>query len=405
MPVTEQTVALTQATVEQIQAELRRLNLDAWLLYDFHGLNSVASGLLGIPALSRRYLVLIPAAGAPVALTHRIEQQPWQGWIGEKRVYLSWRELEAELRKMLRGMGTVAMEYVPGDAVPYVDLVPAGVLEMVRAAGVEVVSSAELVSTFYARWSAEGQASHHRAAVTLHAVVHEAFARVGEALAAGQPTDEWALRQWVKERLRERGLHVGVDCIVAVNANAANPHYAPSAHSHAPIRPGDLLLIDLFGKEDEQAIYADQTWMAYVGDNVPERLQSIWTTLRAAREAAVALIYERHAAGEPVAGYEVDDAARGVIERAGLGEYFIHRTGHSIDRELHGSGPNIDNLETRDGRRLIPGIGFSIEPGIYMPGDVGFRTEIDVFMGPGGAEVTTPNPQRDLILIGTTATV
>lgn len=399
MPVTEKTVALSRDVVERIQAELCSQQLNGWLLYDFHGLNSVASGLLGLPALSRRYFVLIPASGKPVALTHRIEQQPWRDWFGDKRVYLSWRELETQLHEMLAGLPRIAMEYMPGDATPYVDLVPAGVVEMVRAAGAEVVPSAELVSTFHSRWSEDGLASHRRAARVLHTVVHAAFARVGEVLAAGEDTDEWQLREWVRAQVRERGLRVGVDCIVAVNANAANPHYAPSAEQHAPIRPGDLLLIDLFGKEDEDAVYADQTWMAFVGEDVPERLQSIWATLRGARDAAVALLRERHDAGEPVAGGEVDDAARSVIEGAGLGEHFIHRTGHSIDRELHGSGPNIDNLETRDVRRLIPGVGFSIEPGIYIPGDVGFRTEIDVYMGPEGPEVTTPEPQRELVRI------
>ncbi|MDP9349673.1 MAG: M24 family metallopeptidase, partial [Gemmatimonadota bacterium] len=225
---------------------------------------------------------------------------------------------------------------------------------------------------------------------------HAAFRHVAERIGAGQEVTEYGVRQWIQEELARRGLATGVDTIVAVNGNAANPHYAPSAEADTPIRPGDLVLIDLWGKESAESVYADQTWMGYVGEEVPERLREIWAAARDAREAAVALARSRWEAGEPVAGYELDDAARGVITERGWGEYFIHRTGHSMDRELHGSGPNIDNLETRDTRRLIPGVGFSVEPGIYLPGDVGFRTEINVYVGENGPEVTTPRPQAEL---------
>ena len=402
MAVVDVTVALDRDTVKRIQEELARLGLDAWLLYDFRGLNPVAGGLLGLPAMTRRYFVLIPAEGEPVAVTHRIEQQPWTGWLGENRPYLAWRELEALVGQLVRGRGRIAMEYDEGDAVPYVDRVPAGVLEMVRAAGAEVVTSADLVSAFAARWSEEGLAGHVRAAETLRDVAHEAFALIGERLRGGAETDEWEIRRWVAGELVKRGLKVGGDAIVAVNANAANPHYGPSADEHSPIRPGDVVLIDLWGKETEESIYADQTWMAFVGTDVPPRVEEMWNAVRDARYRAVELIQERYARGEPVAGYEVDDAARDLIRSRGFGDYFIHRTGHSIDRDLHGSGPNIDNLETRDTRRLIPGVGFSIEPGIYVPGDLGFRTEIDVYMKESGPEVTTPWPQHDMVLIDLT---
>ncbi|HEV2149590.1 MAG TPA: M24 family metallopeptidase [Longimicrobiaceae bacterium] len=399
MAIVEATVALTADTVRRIQEELRAHGLRGWLLYDFRGNNPIVSDLLGLPALTRRYFVLVPAEGTPVALTHRIEQQPWRGWIGENRPYSSWRELEAALAALLGGAGRVAMEYSEGDAVPYVDRVPAGVLEMVRRAGAEPVTSADLVSTFYARWSPEGEAAHRRAAVAVQETAHAAFRRIAERIQAGERVTEWDTREWVQAELARRGLHVGADSIVAVNANAANPHYGPTAAQHAQIRRGDLVLIDLWGKESEDSVYADQTWMGYVGEEIPERLATIFAAVRDAREAAVALLRERWEAGEPVAGYEVDDASRGVIEARGYGEQFIHRTGHSIDRELHGSGPNIDNLETRDTRRLIPGVGFSIEPGIYLAGDVGFRTEIDVFMGPDGPDVTTPRPQREVFAL------
>lgn len=399
MAVVDQTVALSSSTVAAIQAELQKHGLGGWLLYNFHGLNPIAAELLGLPAMTRRYFVLIPARGAPVALTHRIEQQPWMGWIGENRAYLSWQELEAELADMLTAGGRIAMEYAPGDAVPYVDHIPAGVVEMVRAAGAEVVSSADLITSFYARWSAEGEASHRRAARIVRDVAHDAFEQIGARIRAGERVTEWEIRGWIRSELERRGLRVGADTIVAVDAHAANPHYAPTATDHAEIRPGNLVLIDLWGKEDEHAVYADQTWMGFVGAEPPERLQRIWEAARDAREAAVALVRERWRAGEPVAGWEVDDAARAVIAERGYGDAFIHRTGHSIDRELHGSGPNIDNLETRDTRTLIPGVGFSVEPGIYLSGDVGFRTEVNVFMTADGPEVTTPEPQQSLIRI------
>ncbi len=225
---------------------------------------------------------------------------------------------------------------------------------------------------------------------------HGAFERIAAAIRAGERTSEWEIRQWVQAELLRRGLNVGGDAIVAVNANAANAHYAPSADQHAEIRAGDLVLIDLWGKENDEAIYADQTWMAYVGDTIPERLEQMFGALVEAREAACAAVIDRFAAGNAVSGYEVDDVARGIIEARGFGAHIIHRTGHSIDRELHGSGPNIDNMETRDTRTLIPGVGFSVEPGIYLPGDVGFRSEVNMFIGPDGPEVTTPGPQRGL---------
>jgi Xaa-Pro dipeptidase len=396
MAAVKETVKLSPETVEGVRRELRARGLDAWLLYNFRDANAVAATLLGIPALTRRYFVLLPAEGEPIALTHRIEQQPWSTWLGQKREYSSWRELDAELAALLAGKRRVAMEYAAGDAVPYVDRVPAGVIELVRSTGVEVVESGDLVSAFVARWSAEGVEGHRRAAQVVHDVAHEAFERVAAAIRGGERITEWELAEWIAAEFRARGLGVSDQAIVAVNEHAANPHYAPSAESHAEIKHGDLLLIDLYGKEKADSIWADQTWMGYVGEAVPERLAQIFLAVTDARDAAIDLLMRRHAAGEPVRGYEVDDASRAVIEERGYGPQFIHRTGHSIDRELHGSGPNIDNLETKDTRTLISGVGFSIEPGIYLAGDVGFRAEVDVFMGPDGPEVTTPRPQRGL---------
>ncbi|HEX2091255.1 MAG TPA: M24 family metallopeptidase, partial [Longimicrobiaceae bacterium] len=317
MAIVEETVSLTRETVGRIQEELRAQGLDGWLLYSFRGNNPIASDLLGLPAMTRRYFVFLPARGAPVALTHRIEQQPWRGWIGENRPYSAWRELEEALAATLRGAGRVAMEYSEGDAVPVVDRLPAGVVEMVRAAGVEPVTSGDLVSTFYARWSAEGEAAHRRAAVAVQETAHGAFRRIAEQVGAGEPASEWETREWIQAELARRGLRVGADSIVAVNGNAANPHYGPTAAAHAEIRRGDLVLIDLWGKETEASVYADQTWMGYVGEEVPERLRDIFAAARDGREAAVALLRERWAAGEPVRGWEVDDACRAVVAGRG----------------------------------------------------------------------------------------
>jgi Xaa-Pro aminopeptidase len=262
-----------------------------------------------------------------------------------------------------------------------------------------VVPSADLVSAFHARWTAEGEASHRRASTVVQGTARAAFGRIAEAVRSGDRLTEWELREWICTELVRRGLAVGGDTIVAVNEHAANPHYAPSAEQSAEFRTGDLVLIDLWGKEDPAAVYADQTWMGFVGDAVPPRIQGIWEAVRDARDAAVEHARARWAAGEPVAGWELDDAARAVITERGYGDAFIHRTGHSIDQELHGSGPNLDNLETRDTRLLIPGVGFSVEPGIYLPGDIGFRSEINVWIGPDGPEVTTPEPQSEVLPI------
>lgn len=396
MAVTEETVRFDEGSLSQIQNLLRELGIDGWLLYDFRGVNAIATGVLGLPALTRRFLVLVPAEGRPVAITHRIEQQPWRGWIGEQRSYLSWESLERELGELLAGYARIAMEYSPGDAVPYLDRVPAGVLELIRATGVETVPSGDLVSAFHSRWTPEGEASHRRAAHILRETAFGAFERIGDQLRAGDTPTEWNVRRWIGEQLVERGLSVGADAIVAIDENAANPHYAPGAEEHAPITPGCVVLIDLWGKESANAIYADQTWMAFTGEAVPDRVLTVWNAVRDGRDAAIGYIRARHAENVEVAGFEADDICRSHLRARGFGEAFLHRTGHSIDRELHGSGPNIDNLETRDTRRLIRGVGFSIEPGVYLPGEFGIRSEVNVHVSADGPIVTTPEPQESM---------
>ena len=378
-----------------LDAALEEHGMDGWLLYDLHARNTAASGLVELPDLTRRWFVWLPRGGEPVAVTHGIEQGPWEHWPWSRRRYVGWRELDEVLAETLAGARRVAMEVSPGDAVPAMDLVPAGVRELVQKTGVEVVPSGELIARFYSAWSEEGLASHRRAAALLAKTADAAFRHVAERVKAGEPPREDEVRQWVLERLREGGAGVGADSIVAIGVNAADPHYAPT-EGGAPIKEGDVLLLDLWSKEAEDAIYADQTWMAYLGAQVPARAAELFAAIRDGRDAGVALLRRRWEAGEPVQGYEVDDAVRGVIRERGWGDAFIHRTGHSIDTDTHGMGPNIDNLETHETRRLIPGVGFSIEPGIYLEGEIGLRTEIDVYMGPDGPEVTTPEPQREI---------
>jgi Xaa-Pro aminopeptidase len=386
---------LTRETVGDIQRALSDGGLDGWLVYDFHGLNPVALGLIGLEGMAtRRFFVFIPRQGDPVAVTHAIEQAPWKDWPSQwgKTVYSSWRTLESQLRELVGGK-RVAMEYSPGDAVPYLDRIPAGVLEMVRAAGATVVTSADLVSRFYAVWTDEQLASHKRAAEAIAAIARDAGKKAGD----GSLT-EFQLQEWILSRFAEAGLESDHGPIVAAAANAANPHYGPTEGNSADIKRGDILLIDLWAREPN-GIYADQTWMFSLGDPT-DRQKEIWAAIRDGRDAAISLLQDRLGSGKPVRGGEVDDACRDVIESRGLGEYFIHRTGHSIDsRDLHGSGPHIDNLETREERSLVPGIGFSIEPGVYISGDVGMRTEVNAFVEPGGLLVTPSKIQRDLIIV------
>jgi Xaa-Pro dipeptidase len=391
---------LQAESLAPLQSALDREGLDGWLLYDFHGLNPVAVGMLELPGMTtRRFFVWIPRKGSPVAITHAIEQGPWNEWPAKwtKEKYSSWRALESLLARVVGGK-RVAMEYSPGDAVPYLDRIPAGVIEMVRNAGATVVSSAALVSSFYAVWNDAQRASHERAARAVSIIGQEAIRLAGSRANSASPLTEFALQSWIKERFEAGGLETDHGPIVAIGPNAANPHYEPTAASSATINRGDILLIDLWAREKD-GVFADQTWMGSLG-HLSERDKSIWLAVRHARDAAISLLRARVSAGRPVKGGEVDDAARAVITERGYGEYFIHRTGHSIDpRDLHGSGPHIDNLETREERELTVGVGFSIEPGIYLPGDVGMRSEVNGFIGSEGLLITPADYQRDLIVV------
>jgi len=305
--------------------------------------------------------------------------------------------LESQLKDLVSGK-QVAMEYSPGDSIPYLDRVPAGVLEMVRNAGATVVSSGELVSRFYAVWSEANLASHMRASEVVAGIAREAGTSAGEKAKGKFPLNEYELQQWILDRFAIEGLETDHGPIVAIGANAANPHYEPSPDASSTITRGEVLLIDLWAKE-KNGLYADQTWMFSLGEPT-ERDEKVWGAIRGARDAALDLLRERIGSGSPVSGGEVDDTARAVITSAGFGDYFIHRTGHSIDpQDLHGSGPHIDNLETREERLLIPGIGFSIEPGVYIPGHVGMRTEVNAYVGDSELIMTPSKIQKDLIIV------
>ncbi len=382
------------------RAELARgldaCGADGWLLYDFKHCNPVAGRLLHIGGLnSRRLFVYLPRDGEPVAIAHKIELQPVQGFPGRILPYARWEELHEALALVVAGK-TVAMEISPEDAVPYLDRVPYGVVELVRKQGGTVVSSGELVTTFTSRWSPSELADHLAAAEILARIANEEVQRAVRSASSG--LTEWDMLRRVAGRIESEGLVIDHGPLVAFGANAADPHYEPSAERSATLQPNQVVLLDLFAGRGVGAVQADQTWMGFAGAEVPAKVQEVWTTVRDARDAALTRIATAAAAGRTLRGFEVDRAARDVIEAAGYGEWFVHRTGHSIDRDLHGSGPHMDDYETRDDRALIPGSGFSVEPGIYLPGEFGVRSEVNVYWGTTGPRVTPDTIQRDLIL-------
>jgi len=387
-----------------IQKALTEQQIDGWLLYDFRGSNPIARSVIGFDESqigTRRWFFLIPRQGEPVGILHVIEPHTLRGVPGVRVLYRSWKELEAVLKTQLAGMKRVAMEYSPGAAIPYVSRVDAGTIEMVRAAsGVEVVSSADLVQTFESRWTPEQKDLHDRAARDTLLAKDEAFALIKERLRSAIPVTEHEVQQFIQARFDARGLTTHHPCIVAVNDHASDPHFETGpGPGNREIKKGDLVLIDLWAKVkgDPRAVYYDATWMAFCGREVPARVKEVWEAVKGARDGAVAFVTEAVAAGRTIHGYEVDDVSRGYIEERGFGPYFLHRTGHSIGYEVHGNGVNIDNLETRDQRKIVPGVCFSIEPGIYLP-EFGVRSEIDMYVGERAAEVTG-DIQRELLLL------
>ncbi len=387
--------------IAAIQAALRDERLDGWLFFDHHRRDPLAYRILGFRPPrepTRRWYYLIPAEGEPRKLVHRIEAAMLDSLPGEKCTYSSWQSQTEALGQMLEGCRRLAMQYSPRCAIPYVAMVDAGTIELVRSVGIEVVSSADLVQYFEARWTEAQLNAHLRAATIVDDVRDAAFRLVGEKLSRGETTDEWEIKNFILQQFSTRGLVAEHGPIVAVNENASDPHYEPQPDRHRPIRRGDVLLIDLWAKLDEPgAVYYDITWTAFCGMAAPSEVENVFDAVRGARDAAVAFVQKAIAQDEPLRGFEVDDVARRFIRERGYGEYFIHRTGHSIGEDVHGSGANLDNFETHDERRIIPWTCFSVEPGIYLP-RFGARSEVNVFVGDHEARITGQVQTKLLLL-------
>jgi Xaa-Pro dipeptidase len=379
----------------ELSEVLTQAGLDGWLLFSFQGLNPVATRVLGLSGMNtRRLFVLLPRSGEPVAVAHKIELQALETFPGRVIPYARWTELHEALASLVAGR-TLAMEISPGNGVPYLDRVPFGVVELLQSFGARIVPSGVLVSRFAARWSAEELEDHRFAAEVLadvarsilQDVVRDRTGRLSESELQGR----------VVAAVEARGLVFDEPPIVGFGPNSAKPHYEPRAGSDAVLKQGDLVLLDLWAGRSRNTVFADQTWIGFSGSQVPPRVHEVWRAVRGARDAAIESIRRAASERKPIAGYEADRAARAVVEAAGFGQAFVHRTGHSIDRSLHGSGPHLDDYETHDDRVLLPGVGFSVEPGIYLPGAFGIRSEVNVYMTETGPEVTPRKPQVDLI--------
>ncbi len=387
--------------VSEIQQALRDERLDGWLFFDHHRRDPLAYRVLDLTLPrepTRRWYYFIPAQGEPRGLVHRIEASMLDGLPGGKSTYASWSQLVEGLKSLLAGCQAVAMQYSPNCAVPYVSLADAGTVDLVRGLGVEVRSSADLIQYFEARWDQHRLDTHLEAGRRMDQIRREAFAWISESLNGGRRPDEWTVKQFILECIAEGGMVRDHGPIVAVNAHAGDPHYEPSEGSSLEIRRGDVVLIDMWAKLAEAAsVYYDITWTGYCGPRPPDAVENVFQIVRGARDKAVECVQRAVTEKKPLRGYEVDDAARGYIERHGFGQQFFHRTGHSIGEEVHGAGANMDNLETHDERRIIPWTCFSIEPGVYLP-EFGIRSEVNVFVEEGGARVTG-EIQQAMVLI------
>ena len=378
--------------LDEIQAALRQQSLDGWLFFDHHERDPLAYRILGFrPArhVTRRWYYYIPAQGEPQRLVHRIESGMLDALPGGKTAYSSWQTQAAGLKAMLSGAKRVAMQYSALCAIPYVSMIDAGTIELVRSFGPEVVTSADLIQLFEARWSADQLAGHLEAGRRVDEVRRAAFVEVGRRLKAGEPVTEWDIKQFVLAAFERAGLFTDHGPIVAVNANASNPHYEPTREEHLPIRQGDVLLLDMWARLVEPAgsVYYDITWTGFAGPTPRSEVVNVYNVVAGARDAAINTVRLAITTKQSIAGYQVDDACRAHIAERGFGEYFVHRTGHSIGQDVHGAGANMDNLETHDVRPLIPRSCFSIEPGIYLP-KFGVRSEVNMYVGETEAIVT-----------------
>jgi len=390
--------------VNAIQEELKEQGVDGWLFYDFHNRDHLSYRILGMDfnkMTSRRWFYFIPAKGEPVRLVHRVESAKLDSLPGRKVLYHPWEELHENLKEILGEPKTVAMQYSPFNNIPYVSIVDGGTLELIRSFGHEVVTSADLVQKFEAVIDEKGYQSHIKAGEVVHQIKNEAYAKIAEGLKAGEKVTEYDIMKFILDRFEEEGMTSDDEVpIVGINDHPANPHFEPKKEGSYEFKKGDTVLIDLWAKFKEPgSIYYDITWCGYVGDDPPKKYQEIFEVVRDARIAAVDFVRKSFEEGRPCYGWEVDDACRGVVVKAGYGDYFVHRTGHSIGEEVHGNGVHIDNLETKDERQLVPGICFSIEPGIYLEGEMAVRSEIDCFITLDGEVVVAGEEQMELIKI------
>ncbi|HTM27183.1 MAG TPA: M24 family metallopeptidase [Vicinamibacterales bacterium] len=389
-------------SIPAVQSALKEDGLDGWVLYDFHGSNPIARRLTGLDMAgkmtTRRWYYVIPASGEPQKLVHAIEPFNLDHLPGGKTIYSQRDTLASGLAHVLGGLKRVAMEYSPGNAIPYISRVDAGTVEAVRKTGAEVVSSGDLVQRFEAVWSADALTTHRTASDALYRIKDRAFNFVRDARKQGRSLTELDVQSAMTGWFGDEGLVTDAPPVVAAQENAGNPHYMPTAARPRAIGANEVLLLDLWGKLPQPgAVFADITWVGFTADQVPERYVRAFNAARDARDAAVTLVQDAVSAGRELRGYEVDRACRAVIERAGFGSQFIHRTGHSLGTEVHGNGVHMDDYETHDERRLIPGTGFTIEPGVYGK-EFGVRTEINMFIGEREATVSGPL-QREFVLL------
>jgi Xaa-Pro dipeptidase len=386
--------------IPAIQQALSDDGLEGWLLYDFHGSNPIAAKLVGLTGqhTTRRWYYFIPAVGTPLKLVHAIESSVLDAVPGDRRIYAGRLELEAGVRGLLSDSRTVAMEYSPSGAIPYVSRVDAGTVDFIRSLGVQVASSGDLVGRFEATWDARAIATHRAASERLYRIKDRAFDYVGRKLDSGEPVHEFEVQAAMMEWMAAEGLVTDAPPIVAAQENAGNPHYSPTQTVSRPIQSNEVLVLDVWGKLNSPgAVYADITWAGFSG-TPPAEVADVFRTVAAARDAAAAFVSGNVAAGQPIQGWQVDRAARDLVSAAGYGERFIHRTGHSLGEEVHGNGVHMDDYETHDDRRLLTGTGFTIEPGIYLQ-SFGIRSEINMVVGATSAAITGP-VQRELVRIG-----
>ncbi len=389
--------------LKEIQHAIQEQGFDGWLIFDFRGSNVFAQRILELPKgmiQSRRFFYYIPASGEPKKLVHSIERWNLDSWPGEKTIYLSWESLRQGVCDMLKGAKRIAMEYSPMGNIPYISRVDGGTIEIIRKCGVEIVSSGDLVNYFEARWTDEQRRDNFEVAGIMRGIVDSAFACIKQSVLSHQRITEVDVQKYMEAAMRRAGI-LGDSPDVSVDANTANPHYQPTKEITAEVKEGSFVLIDFVGRANRPtSVYSDITWVGYVGTTVPEKYVKIWNIVKGARDAALEFMRKSFSEVKTIGGYEVDDVARKYITERGYGKDFIHRTGHNIGREVHGNGTHMDNLETHDDRKILTRTSNSIEPGIYLIGDFGVRSEIDAYITDDGKVLVTGEPiQQEVVAI------